>query len=108
MTCQCRFNCNKYTTLVRDVDSESGLHMYALGGELLSDELRWGRGQGHSAPVRRSCLVGKHGGVGNSQRLDDPESILWNWGQRAGASEPCVAAGELTSSLPIPGPGLIP
>lgn len=79
-----------------------------LGGELLSDELRWGRGQGHSAPVRRSCLVGKHGGVGNSQRLDDPESILWNWGQRAGASEPCVAAGELTSSLQIPGPGLIP
>lgn len=52
--------------------------------------------------------MGKHGGVGNSQRLDDPESILWNWGQRAGASEPCVAAGELTSSLPIPGPGLIP
>ena len=22
MTCQCRFNCNKYTTLVRDVDNE--------------------------------------------------------------------------------------
>ena len=79
-----------------------------LGGELLSDELRWGRGQGHSAPVRRSCLVRKRGGVGNSQGLDDPDSILWNWGQRAGATELCVAAGKLRSSLPIPGPGLIP
>ena len=52
--------------------------------------------------------MGKHGGVGNSQGLDDPDSILWNWGQRAGATELCVAAGKLRSSLPIPGPGLIP
>lgn len=49
--------------------------------------------------------MGKGVGVGNSQGLADPDSILWNWGQRAGTSEPCIAARNMRRSLPIPGPG---
>lgn len=67
-----------------------------------------GQGAGSLSSSEEVVFSGEAWRGGKLTELDDPDSILWNWGQRAGASEPCVAAGKLTSSLPIPGPGLIP